>query len=116
MSTRATSGASEAETRAALGALREARAVAYRPFHDEYRVWEGSDFDLSAALAEAREEQADRRDDASAHGHRMAALTSQLEAAEQSFAGNDNLIVLPADHPLLQALGTLPAPAAEGGD
>lgn len=40
----------------------------------------------------------------------------QLEAAEQSFAGNDNLIVLPADHPLLQALGTLPAPAAEGGD
>ena len=51
----ATSGASEAETRAALGALREARAVAYRPFHDEYRVWEGSDFDLSAALAEARE-------------------------------------------------------------
>ena len=38
------------------------------------------------ALAEAREEQADRRDDASAHGHRMAALTSQLEAAEQRLA------------------------------
>ena len=37
-------------------------------------------------LAEAREEQADRRDDASAHGHRMAALTSQLEAAEQRLA------------------------------
>ena len=35
------------------------------------------------ALAEARDELADRRDDASAHGHRMAALTSQLEAAEQ---------------------------------
>ena len=34
------------------------------------------------ALAEAREELADRRDDASAHGHRMASLTSQLEAAE----------------------------------
>ena len=37
----------------------------------------------SEAIAEAREELADRRDDASAHGHRMAALTSQLEAAEE---------------------------------
>lgn len=37
----------------------------------------------AAALAEARDELADRRDDASAHGHRMAALTSQLEAAEE---------------------------------
>ena len=34
-------------------------------------------------LSAAREELADRRDDATAHGHRMAALTSQLEAAEQ---------------------------------
>ncbi|MEO1967339.1 MAG: AAA family ATPase [Sphingomonadaceae bacterium] len=41
------------------------------------------------ALAEAREEQADRRDDASTHGHRMAALTSQLEAAEQRLADLD---------------------------
>ncbi|MDG5747071.1 chromosome segregation protein SMC [Qipengyuania sp. XHP0207] len=41
------------------------------------------------ALAEAREEQADRRDDASAHGHRMAALTTQLEAAEQRLADLD---------------------------
>ena len=41
------------------------------------------------ALAEARDEQADRRDDASAHGHRMAALTSQLEAAEQRLADLD---------------------------
>ncbi len=40
-------------------------------------------------LAEAREEQADRRDDASAHGHRMAALTSQLEAAEQRLSDLD---------------------------
>ncbi len=37
----------------------------------------------AAALAEAREELADRRDDSTAHGHRMAALTAQLEAAEQ---------------------------------
>ncbi|HSG35621.1 MAG TPA: AAA family ATPase [Sphingomonadaceae bacterium] len=37
-------------------------------------------------LTEARDELADRRDDASAHGHRMAALTSQLEAAEERLA------------------------------
>ena len=40
----------------------------------------------AAALAAARDELADRRDDASAHGHRMATLTSQLEAAEQRLA------------------------------
>jgi chromosome segregation protein len=39
-----------------------------------------------AALTEARDLLADRRDDASAHGHRMATLTSQLEAAEQRLA------------------------------
>lgn len=38
------------------------------------------------AFTEARDLLADRRDDASAHGHRMAALTSQLEAAEQRLA------------------------------
>ncbi|MFC4256075.1 chromosome segregation protein SMC [Altererythrobacter xixiisoli] len=37
-------------------------------------------------LAEARDVLADRRDDANAHGHRMAALTNQLEAAEQRLA------------------------------
>ena len=41
------------------------------------------------ALTEAREEQADRRDDATAHGHRMAALATQLEAAEQRLADLD---------------------------
>ena len=41
------------------------------------------------ALAQARDELADRRDDASAHGHRMAVLTSQLEAAEQRIADLD---------------------------
>lgn len=40
----------------------------------------------AAAHAEAREELADRRDDSSAHGHRMAALGSQLEVAEQRLA------------------------------
>ncbi|MFN6933635.1 MAG: chromosome segregation protein SMC [Tsuneonella sp.] len=43
----------------------------------------------AVALAEARDELADRRDDASAHGHRMAALSSQLEAAEQRLADLD---------------------------
>ena len=41
------------------------------------------------ALIEVRDTLADRRDDASAHGHRMAALTSQLEAAEQRLADLD---------------------------
>ncbi|WP_209348063.1 chromosome segregation protein SMC [Pontixanthobacter sp. CEM42] len=45
--------------------------------------------EAAKALSEAREEQADRRDDSSAHGHRMAALTSQLEAAEQRLADLD---------------------------
>ena len=40
-------------------------------------------------LASARDDLADRRDDASAHGHRMAALTSQLESAEQRLADLD---------------------------
>jgi len=43
----------------------------------------------AAALTEARDELADRRDDASAHGHRMATLTSQLEAAEQRLTDLD---------------------------
>ena len=37
----------------------------------------------AAMMAQARDELADRRDDATAHGHRMATLTGQLEAAEQ---------------------------------
>ncbi|HWK40289.1 MAG TPA: AAA family ATPase [Croceibacterium sp.] len=44
---------------------------------------------LAEKLAEVRDELADRRDDASAHGHRMATLTSQLEAAEQRLADLD---------------------------
>ena len=41
---------------------------------------------IAEELAEAREELADRRDDASAHGHRMAALSEKLEAAEARLA------------------------------
>jgi chromosome segregation protein len=38
------------------------------------------------ALAEARDTLTDRRDDASAHGHRMAALSGKLEAAQTRLA------------------------------
>ena len=45
--------------------------------------------EAAAALAEARDELADRRDDSSAHGHRMAALSEKLEAAETRLADLD---------------------------
>ena len=57
---RACSGVLPDETDAALDALLLSRAVAFRPFHREYRVWEGSDFDLAGALARARAEVPDR--------------------------------------------------------
>ncbi|WP_379920862.1 chromosome segregation SMC family protein [Erythrobacter sp. R86502] len=40
----------------------------------------------ATALTAARDELADRRDDANAHGHRMAALAEKLEAAENRLA------------------------------
>lgn len=43
----------------------------------------------AGALAKARDTLADRRDDATAQGHRMATLSSQLEAAEQRLADLD---------------------------
>jgi len=43
----------------------------------------------AAALVEARDELADRRDDATAHAHRLAALAGQLEAAQQRLADLD---------------------------
>ena len=52
----AAADAPEADVDAALAALVEARAVTYQPFRQEYRVWQGSDFDLEAELAAAREE------------------------------------------------------------
>ncbi len=41
---------------------------------------------IAQELAKARDELADRRDDSSAHGHRMAALSEKLEAAEARLA------------------------------
>lgn len=73
---------------AAEAARAEARASDERVAAAQAAVEAAQKTQRAAAetLAKAREEQADRRDDASAHGHRMAALTSQLEAAEQRLA------------------------------
>ena len=70
--------AAEAARAEALGA--EARVTAAQT---AMKAAQQAQHTAAEALAEAREDLADRRDDASAHGHRMAALTSQLEAAEQ---------------------------------
>jgi len=50
------------------------------------QVVQAEQAEAAHALAEARDELADRRDDASAHGHRMAALAEKLEAAETRLA------------------------------
>ena len=76
---------------AADAARAEAKTAEERVASVQQAVAQAQDAQREAAerLAEAREELADRRDDASAHGHRMAALTSQLEAAEQRLADLD---------------------------
>ncbi len=51
-----TCGVSTPEATRALEALREARALSYRPFGETYHVWQGSAFDLEAALRDAREQ------------------------------------------------------------
>ena len=73
--------ASRAQARQAEAKVEQAQAAA--------REAQKAQAALAATLAEAREELADRRDDASAHGHRMASLSSQLEAAEQRLADLD---------------------------
>ena len=70
--------AARAAVQGAEAAVTEAQRAA-KTAHDSQHA-------AAAALAEARDDLADRRDDASAHGHRMATLTSQLEAAEQRMA------------------------------
>ncbi|WP_395393251.1 chromosome segregation protein SMC [Novosphingobium sp. BL-8A] len=85
-----------AEARVVFARWRDAAAAAEAARKDaqaaEQRVTAAQDLATEAqkqqakaaeALILARDELADRRDDASAQGHRMATLTSQLEAAEQ---------------------------------
>jgi chromosome segregation protein len=74
----AAADAAHAAAREAGARVEQAQAAAQRA--------QKAQAELAGKLAEAREELADRRDDASAHGHRMAALSSQLEAAEQRLA------------------------------
>jgi chromosome segregation protein len=71
----AAADAARAEALAADAQVAEAQGLA--------KTAQGAQHAAAQALAEARDTLADRRDDASAHGHRMASLTSQLEAAEQ---------------------------------
>jgi len=73
--------AAGADARAAEDRLAEAQT--------EMAAAQAAQAQAARALAQARDILADRRDDASAHGHRMAALSSQLEAAEQRLADLD---------------------------
>ncbi|TCM17322.1 condensin subunit Smc [Novosphingobium sp. PhB165] len=70
---------------AADAAKREAQAAETRVAAAQELAGEAQKQQAKAAeaLIAARDELADRRDDANAQGHRMATLTSQLEAAEQ---------------------------------
>jgi chromosome segregation protein len=53
------------------------------------RIAQAAQHTAAETHTRARDELADRRDDASAHGHHMATLTSKLEAAEQRLADLD---------------------------
>jgi chromosome segregation protein len=70
--------ASRAEAQGAEQRVLQAQALA--------RTAQDQQAKAAETLMELRDTLADRRDDASAHGHRMAALTGQLEAAEQRLA------------------------------
>ena len=78
--------AAAAEEARRLAEEANSRAEAARAASDNAQA---AQRDAAERLAEARDELADRRDDASAHGHRMAALTNQLETAEQRLADLD---------------------------
>jgi len=77
----AAADAAKAEAQGAETRVAEAHAAA--------RTAQDMQSAAAHALAEARDKLADRRDDASAHGHRMTTLTGQLEAAEQRLADLD---------------------------
>jgi chromosome segregation protein len=66
------------QAKAAQDRVEKARALAH--------LAQAQQAGAAKALAQAREELTDRRDDANAHGHYMAALTTKLEAAEQRLA------------------------------
>ncbi len=49
-----TADATSQDVDKALVSLISDKLITYRPFKDEYHIWQGSDFDLDAALREAR--------------------------------------------------------------
>lgn len=71
----AAADAARAEARAAEDKVAQAQVLAAEAQKQQHAA--------ATALAEAREELFDRRQDAAAHGQRMASLTAQLEAAEE---------------------------------
>ncbi|MCB2079532.1 MAG: AAA family ATPase, partial [Novosphingobium sp.] len=77
----AAADAARAEAQAAEARVTEAQEAT--------RVAQALQAAVAEGLAKARDELADRRDDSTAHGHRMATLTSQLEAAEERLADLD---------------------------
>ncbi|MEM6858389.1 MAG: AAA family ATPase [Pseudomonadota bacterium] len=81
-----------ARWREAARAANEARAAAENAdaavarANKEAQAAQRAQAEVAKDLAAARDELADRRDDASAHGHRMTALSEKLEAAEARLA------------------------------
>ncbi len=75
--------AAAAEAAQAEAKLAEARVIAAQ---GATKAAQDAQRAAAEAHAEARDTLADRRDDASAHGHRLAALSGQLEAAEARIA------------------------------
>ena len=91
-----------AEARLVFARWRDAAAAAQAAREDAARaeaavagaqaatvVAQGAQHSAATTLATAREDLFDRRQDASAHGQRIAALSAQLEAAEQRLADID---------------------------
>ncbi|HEY0959598.1 MAG TPA: AAA family ATPase [Novosphingobium sp.] len=76
---------------AAEAARKEAQSAEARVAEAQAATRGAQETQATAAqrLAEARDTLADRRDDSTAHGHRMASLASQLEAAEQRLSDLD---------------------------
>jgi chromosome segregation protein len=70
--------AAAAQARAAQERVDQARALAALAQERQAAA--------AATLAQTREELADRRDDANAHGHHMAGLSTKLDAAQQRLA------------------------------
>lgn len=70
--------AAAAQAKAAQERVDKARALSH--------IAQAQQMGAAKAMAQAREDLTDRRDDANAHGHHMAALTAKLDTAQQRLA------------------------------